>query len=202
MGWSFAHSSWLGPFPPPAPRVLQWHLCSPASQVLQTHLTPHRRSSWQCRLGRSPGVPGHRGHPPYASRIPMGFDSLCSPLRGCLRQSISGCASDSRFSRLELRRMRRVYDSAVPTPAKPGRCGGNVAFPRTSQGRRTGVVDFGAQWLACVYPLPMLHPPCCHDQRTGRGQSYWLGLLCRTLSFSVPSRFIPALSIEQASTLG
>ena len=41
---------------------------------------------------------------------------------------------------------------------------------------------------------PMLHPQCHHRQRTVRGQSYWLGFLCWTLSFLIPSRFIPALS--------
>jgi hypothetical protein len=38
---------------------------------------------------------------------------------------------------------------------------------------------------------PMPHPRCCHRQRTVRGQSNWLGFLCRTLSFPIPSRFYP-----------
>ena len=42
--------------------------------------------------------------------------------------------------------------------------------------------------------LPMLHPRRSHRQRTVQGQSDWLRLLCRTLSFPIPSRFIPALS--------
>ena len=37
----------------------------------------------------------------------------------------------------------------------------------------------------------MLHPGCHHPQRTGRGQSEWLVLLCRTLSFPIPNRFKP-----------
>lgn len=40
----------------------------------------------------------------------------------------------------------------------------------------------------------MLHPRRHRHRRPVRGQSYWLGLLCRTLSFLIPSRFIPALS--------
>ena len=40
----------------------------------------------------------------------------------------------------------------------------------------------------------MLHPEHHCSQRRVRGQSYWLGFLCKTLSFSVSSRFIPALS--------
>ena len=43
--------------------------------------------------------------------------------------------------------------------------------------------------------LPMPHPQGYPHQRTVRGQSDWLGLLCRTLAFPIPSRFIPALSL-------
>jgi hypothetical protein len=38
-------------------------------------------------------------------------------------------------------------------------------------------------------------------RRRACGQSYWLGFLCKTLSFSIPSRFIPALSLT-LETLG
>ena len=41
----------------------------------------------------------------------------------------------------------------------------------------------------------MLHPEHYCSQRRVRGQSYWLGFLCKTLSFFVSSRFIPALSL-------
>jgi len=37
-------------------------------------------------------------------------------------------------------------------------------------------------------------PRCYHRQRTVPGQRDWLSLLCRTLSFPIPSQFIPALS--------
>ena len=42
---------------------------------------------------------------------------------------------------------------------------------------------------------PMLHPEHYCSQRRVRGQSDWLSFLCKTLSFSVSSRFIPALSM-------
>ena len=41
---------------------------------------------------------------------------------------------------------------------------------------------------------PVLHPEHYCSQRRVRGQSDWLSFLCKTLSFSVSSRFIPALS--------
>lgn len=46
----------------------------------------------------------------------------------------------------------------------------------------------------------MLHPPRYRGQRTTQGRSDWLGLLRRTLSFLTPSRFIPALSLDQQLT--
>ena len=46
---------------------------------------------------------------------------------------------------------------------------------------------------------PMLHPEHYCSQRRVRGQSDWLGFLCKTLSFSVSSRFIPALSLTPAT---
>lgn len=45
------------------------------------------------------------------------------------------------------------------------------------------------------------HPERHRSQRRACGQSYWLGFLCKTLSFSIPSRFIPALSLT-LETLG
>ena len=47
---------------------------------------------------------------------------------------------------------------------------------------------------------PMLHPEHYCSQRRVRGQSYWLSFLCKTLSFSVSSRFIPALSLSSQRT--
>ena len=47
--------------------------------------------------------------------------------------------------------------------------------------------------------MPMLHPEHYCSQRRVRGQSYWLSFLCKTLSFSISSRFIPALSLTPSS---
>ena len=47
---------------------------------------------------------------------------------------------------------------------------------------------------------PMLHPEHYCSQRRVRGQSDWLSFLCKTLSFSVSSRFIPALSLAPFMT--
>ena len=99
----------------------------------------------------------------------------------------------SRFSRLKFPDMLRFYDSAVPPhhlPYRDAAC--CLPIRPTASAHEKG--DFGAQWLACLYLLPMLHPRCYHRQRTAQGRSDWLGLLRKTLSFSTPSRFIPALS--------
>jgi hypothetical protein len=42
--------------------------------------------------------------------------------------------------------------------------------------------------------LPMLHPEHYCSQLRVRGQSDWLSFLCKSLSHSVSSRIIPALS--------
>ena len=46
----------------------------------------------------------------------------------------------------------------------------------------------------------MLHPERHRSQPRVRGQSQWLVVLCKTLSFSFPSRFIPALSLTPFTT--
>lgn len=44
------------------------------------------------------------------------------------------------------------------------------------------------------YPTPFdVAGPRLRSQRRSCGQSYWLGFLCNTLSFSVSNRSIPAL---------
>ena len=65
--------SWLGSFPPPTPPTLQLRLCSPASQVLRTHLTSRRRSSQRHRHGRFLSDPtGWRLASVATCRIPTG----------------------------------------------------------------------------------------------------------------------------------
>ena len=44
-------------------------------------------------------------------------------------------------------------------------------------------------------PRRMLHPEHYCSQRRVRGQSDWQSFLCKTLLFSISSRFIPALSL-------
>ena len=47
----------------------------------------------------------------------------------------------------------------------------------------------------------MLHPERHRSQRRACGQSQWLVVLCKTLSFSFPSRFILALSLTPITVL-
>ena len=56
-------------------------------------------------------------------------------------------------------------------------------------------MDFGARVAGLCLHSPMLHPEHYCSQRRVRGQSDWLSFLCKSLSFSVSSRFIPALSL-------
>src|SRR5262245_28809321 len=61
--------------------------------------------------------------------------------------------------------------------------------------------DFGAQYLACVYPCQTLRPPPCECRRMTRGQDGALLLSCAALSSATPYRFIPALSLITLSAL-
>ncbi len=55
--------------------------------------------------------------------------------------------------------------------------------------------DFGAQWLACKdLHIGRSRQKCYHFRPSEEGRSRWLNVLRKTLSFSIPSRFIPALS--------
>ena len=101
----------------------------------------------------------------------------------------------SRFSRLECLQHARFYDSAAPASCSPIMHDFVVPSPCLNGiGTRNETV-FGAQWLACI------------DLRFGRsrqkryrfrpseeGRSQWLIVLRKTLSFSIPNRFIPAHS--------
>ena len=85
---------------------------------------------------------------------------------------------------LRLRRVRRLLaNNGID----------DVAFSQSGQDRHTEVVISELNgWPA--FPLADPHLQGYPRRRTVRGQSDWLGLLCRTLSFPIPSRFIPALS--------
>jgi hypothetical protein len=53
--------------------------------------------------------------------------------------------------------------------------------------------DFGAQWLACTdLHIERSRQKCCHLCPFEEGRSRWLVVLRKPLSFSIPSRFIPA----------
>ena len=100
----------------------------------------------------------------------------------------------SRFSRLEFLRMLRFSDSAVSTSASPKTA--NAMLPSARQDVVGTRKRRFRSSIACLrIPLPLLHPRCYHHQRTTRGQCNWLCFHCRTLSFPIPSRFIPALSL-------
>ena len=93
-----------------------------------------------------------------------------------------------------------------PCPPSPCRGGeGGVTFPLSGQGRHTGTLMSELNgWPASprthlssrsLWRRRMLHPERHRSQRRACGQSQWLVVLCKTLSFSFPSRFIPALSL-------
>src|SRR5579884_2487414 len=68
-----------------------------------------------------------------------------------------GTAWVSRFPCCEFPRMRRFSDSAASRqglPKRPAACGLPLVRTRSAH----GTDDFGAQWLACVYPCP------CHTR--------------------------------------
>ena len=66
-----------------------------------------------------------------------------------------------------------------------------------SRAATRGMMDTQLARVSGLPKPPILFPNhgCHHRQRTGRGQSEWLVLLCRTLSFPIPNRFNPALSL-------
>src|SRR5262249_21308430 len=61
--------------------------------------------------------------------------------------------------------------------------------------------DFGAQYLACVYPWEMRRPRPCACSRMTRGQDGALLLSCAALSSATPYLLIPALSLITRSAL-
>ena len=141
-------SSWLSPFPRPAPPMHQRHRCSPASQVLRTHLTSYWRSYQHYRRKRSLTVPS-RGRKPIGSP-------------GSRVWSFHACTGSLTPPR---RTTTRLVNAIV-----------HVAFPLSSQGRHAKRVMSELLYLACVYPFPMLHPRRCRRRRMGQGRDGWLSL--------------------------
>ena len=133
------------------------------------------------------------------SDFPSAFISALPPVefsdRPCRLPSgaVQGTDGLSRFSRLECLQHARVYDSAASSPCLPLAHESVLPSPCLNRIGTRNDTDFGAQWLACMD---------LHIERSGQrllrpfeeGRSRWLIVLRKTLSFSIPSRFIPALS--------
>ena len=101
----------------------------------------------------------------------------------------------SRFSRLECLRHARVYDSAAFAPCSPITHDLMLPSPYLNRIGTRNDTDFGAQWLACTnLHFERSRQKCCHLRPSEEGRSRWLIVLRKTLSFSIPSRFSPALS--------
>ena len=111
-----------------------------------------------------------------------------------------GCYETSRFSRLECLRHARVFDSAASSSCSPLTHESVLPSPCLNRiGTRLGTArinkHWGVQWLACTDLRFGRSGRMCHHKRPSEeGRSRWLIVLRRTLSFSTPSRFIPALS--------
>jgi hypothetical protein len=99
----------------------------------------------------------------------------------------------SRFSRMEFLCMHGVSDSAGPVQCS--RIAHRLFWPSdrltTSASRNA---SFEARYPAYKYPCPTLQVQPRGCPHMARGQSGSLLLLCTTLSFATPCRFIPALS--------
>ena len=109
--------------------------------------------------------------------------------------AVQGTDGISRFSRLECLRHARVYGSAASSSYSPIAHESVLPSPCLNRiGTRLGT-DFGAQWLACTdLHFGRSRRMCHHKRPSEEGRSRWLIVLRKTLSFSIPSRFIPALS--------
>ena len=135
------------------------------------------------------------------SDFPSAFISALPPVefsdRPCRLPSgaVQGTDGLSRFSRLECLRHARVYDSAAPSPCSPLSHGLMLPSPYLNRIGTRNDTDFGAQWLACTdLHIERSRQRCCHPRPFEEGRSRWLIVLRKTLSFSIPSRLIPALS--------
>jgi hypothetical protein len=106
-------SSWLSPFPRPEPPMLQPHPCSPASQVLRTHLTSYQRSCQHYRRKRSLTVPPNGEHATLVRRKPIGAP-------GSRVWSFHACTGSQTPPRPPEARRRRRRRCCLPTPG-PGR---------------------------------------------------------------------------------
>jgi len=102
----------------------------------------------------------------------------------------------SRFSRMEFPDMPGVSDCAGFMTDL--RLSSFIMWPSASQNSvgTPNEIDFAAQYPACLCPCRTLRLPPYGDLRMTRGQDGSLLLSCRTLSFPIPCRFIPALTLR------
>lgn len=129
---------------------------------------------------------------------PVEFSDRCrsEPFVGFARQA----GEISRFSHLECLRHARVYDSAASSSCSPVAHDLVLPSPCLNRiGTRLGTARFndywGAQWLACTdLHIGRSERMCHHKRPSEEGRSRRLIVLRKTLSFSIPSRFIPALA--------
>lgn len=112
----------------------------------------------------------------------------------CRSYSVRQTDETSRFSRLECLRHARVYDSAASWSCSPIADDRVLPTPRLNRIDTRLGTDFGAQWLACTdLHFGRSERMCRHKRPSEEGRSRWLVVLRTTLSFSIPSRFSPAL---------
>ena len=132
--------------------MLQQHRCSPASQVLRTHLTSCWRSCQHYRLRRSPTVPPGGGH----AALPDGS-----------QQDLPVLALGV-FTHAQGLRLRRVVQSLACTVTA------HVAFPMTLQGRHAKVMISELHgWPACT-PCPCYtHDVTIIGVGLGAGMAGW-----------------------------
>jgi hypothetical protein len=118
-------------FPPRPPPLKHFQPCSAPSSVLCRCLTSPQRSCRAC---------GHRPSP--------------TPLvHHCLPETME----ISRFSSIECPRMHRVSDSAGPGENSLSNAILQCCLPPRTTRSASRMGDFGAQWLACVFPCQLPH---------------------------------------------
>jgi hypothetical protein len=130
----------------------------------------------------------------FSPQTSLGFDSLSLTPRGlpsgdsmsaALPFPVLALETSTHAQVLRLRRVRPHLALALRT-ILPSPCHYKVG---------TRECGFRSSVAGLRLHSPMLHPERHRSQRRACGQSYWQGFLCKTLSFSVSSRFIPALSL-------
>ena len=113
--------------------------------------------------------------PPLSTTLSMGHP----PSRN---QLVNRMRKDEKSLRI-LRRYEKTFKSKDPVH----RHGGQIQV--SCETESNDPIDSLNKLFRCEAPKDKC------SQRRVRGQSYWLGFLCKALSFSISSRFFPALSL-------